>query len=719
MKSLNDKLWIGGWALILNILLLLPQATAAELNFENVFESHSAVLLIVEPETGHILDANKAASQFYGYSRIELKQMNIQDVNTLTAEEVANERKLAKKEHRNFFIFRHRLKNGEIKTVEVHSNPYQYMGKTVLLSVIHDISKQRQMQDDLWHYQGRLEQMVDRQTAELKETHQLTVMILLIGIVLLLGLIAALVFAIRKLQEAKKVEQRERQMLDEIIWGTGVGTYEWNVQTGVMKTNKRFLEMVGYKREELEPVTIETWKNLTHPLDLEVALEIIEKTFSKEREFYESEFRMTHKDGSIVWVLSKGNVVEWSQEGKPLRMSGTHTNITSLKQTEVELEKAKKIAEEASLAKSEFLASMSHDLRAPMMGIRGVLGLLRDNKTVVKQESDLLDDLDDMSTRMMSLLDDILDLSKIEAGQLQLDVDAWEPAKIIENIVSLFRPTALKKDIEISTTASQYLGYWCKTDDIRLRQIVSNLVSNAVKYTKSGSVDVDVHIALGEENDRLVIEVKDTGVGISKEKLDGIFDRFTQPLQKGNTQGGRAGLGLAIAHELTEIMGGRLTAKSTPGQGSVFTLSLPVQWAERPVLEHKQDFVIAPLKILMFKANPVNQKVIASMLMRNGHSVSVAEDVEDMLAYAQAERFDVILLDSEMAEDGAFKVIGDIRQKQGPNKDKPIIAFAKLSPKQKWDELTEAGVTSIIAKPVKHERFFAELGRLFGDKKKS
>ncbi len=719
MKPLNDKLWIGVWALILNILVLLPQATAAELTFKNVFETHSAVFLIVEPETGHILDANKAASQFYGYSRIELKQMSIQDVNTLTAEEVANERKLAKKEHRNFFIFRHRMKNGEIKTVEVHSNPYQYMGKTVLLSVIHDISKQRQMQDDLWHYQGRLEQIVDRQTGELEETHQFTVIILSIGIVLLLGLIVALAFAIRKVQEAKKVEQRERQMLDEIIWGTGVGTFEWNIETSAVKANDRFFEMVGYQREELEPITLETWKQLTHPLDLEVALGIIEKTFSKEREFYESEFRMIHKDGSIVWILSKGNVVEWSPDGKPLRMSGTHTDITSLKQTEAELEKARKIAEEASLAKSEFLASMSHDLRAPMMGIRGVLGLLRDNKTVVKQEADLLDDLDDMSTRMMSLLDDILDLSKIEAGQIQLDVDAWEPAKIIENIVSLFRPTALKKDIEISTTASQYLGYWCKTDDIRLRQIVSNLVSNAVKYTKSGSVDVDVHIALGEENDRLVIEVKDTGVGISKEKLDGIFDRFTQPLQKGNVQGGRAGLGLAIAHELTEIMGGRLTAKSTPGQGSVFTLSLPVQWAERPVLEHKQDFAIAPLKILMFKANPVNQKVIASMLMRNGHSVTVAEDVEDILAYAQAESFDVVLLDSEMAEDGAFKVIADIRQKQGPNKDKPIIAFAKVKPKLKWDELMDAGATSIISKPVKHERFFAELRRLFADQKES
>ena len=169
------------------------------------------------------------------------------------------------------------------------------------------------------------------------------------------------------------------------------------------------------------------------------------KHFSGEVEYYDIECRMRHKDGHWVWVQDRGRVVEWTEDGAPLRMSGTHADISERKKMEEELEQAHSVAVQASLAKSNFLANMSHELRTPMMGIRGVLDLLRDNNVVRDQAEDLLEDLDVSSQSLMSLLDDILDISKIEAGKLVLDYSVRSPAKIVKSIVNVFSSAASKR----------------------------------------------------------------------------------------------------------------------------------------------------------------------------------------------------------------------------------------------------------------------------------
>jgi signal transduction histidine kinase len=216
-----------------------------------------------------------------------------------------------------------------------------------------------------------------------------------------------------------------------------------------------------------------------------------------------------------------------------------------------------------------------------MAGIRRVLDLMRENKKFADEESIHLNELDVYSSSLMSLLDDVLVLTKIESGQLELDVDAWEPAKIVQNIVSLFRPNALEKGVNITTNANQYLNYWCKTDDIRLRQILANLVDNAVKFTDQGQVDVHMQIDMAQEKDRLIIEVSDNGKGISKDKQKTIFNRFAQTDQSTSNKLAGTGLGLVIARELTTMMGGHLALKSKLGEGTKVTVSLPVVWAER------------------------------------------------------------------------------------------------------------------------------------------
>ncbi len=709
------KTLVARLGVILFLTICLPIPGHAQVTFDEFFHEHNAVFLAIVPKNGKIVAANQAAADFYGYTRAALESMSIQQINALTAEEVAEERIRAKKESRNFFIFRHRLKNGDIKTVEVHSKPFTLEGQAVLISVIHDISKQRSMQEDLWHYQSQLEKMVDRQTEKLTKSHRVTVSILVGGILILCVLLFLLMNALRQQKSAKKLAQYEHERLNEIIWSTNIGTWEWTIPTGEVKINKRFAEMLGYTVEEMEPISIDTWLSNTQPDDLEIARGLINETFSRKRNYYETEFRMLHKDGGFVWVSSKGNVVEWAKDGQPYRMSGTHTDITERKKMDEEFAKAKRIAEEANHAKSEFLATMSHELRTPMMGIRGVLDLLRHNDKIVKLEGGLLDDLDVSSQSLMTLLDDILDLSKIEAGQLQLDVNAWEPAKIIENTVSLFRPMALKKDIDISTNAHEHLGYWCKTDDIRLRQVLSNLISNAVKFTESGSVNVDLDVELGEESDRLIIQIKDTGLGIPVDQQRNIFSRFVQADQSTTRKFGGTGLGLAIAKELTEMMGGNLRVKSKPGEGSVFTASLPVMWAEKPEETSVKSNSIQPLKILLAEDNLINQKVVSSMLERNGHAVSVVGDGRQAVDTCRLHEFDVILMDILMPEMDGMEATRRIRRGDGPNKDKPIVAFTADAIKEHREMFTLAGISGIVIKPVKYEVLIEEISKLIGD----
>jgi len=291
-------------------------------------------MLMIEPDSGAILDANAAAQSFYGYDRATLRSMAVQDLNQLTPAQVQAERQLAKKEDRNFFIFRHALADGSIRTVEVHSTPLAFRGRPALLSIVHDISADRERQEELWHYKNRLEEMVDVKSAELTVAHQ-TRNRWMLALVVTLGLsLVAVVFLFLERNAAHRRLRSSEQRLREIIFGTNVGTWEWNVQSGEAAYNERWAEIIGYRLEELAPTTTETWERLAHPDDVKKSQAKLEEVFAGKVPAYDCEIRMRHKDGRWVWVLDRGRVVEWTRDGAPLRMSGTHADITQLKESE-------------------------------------------------------------------------------------------------------------------------------------------------------------------------------------------------------------------------------------------------------------------------------------------------------------------------------------------------------------------------------------------------
>ncbi len=279
----GDVVWTGYLTEITNLKRAEENLKESEERFRLMFEKNEAIMLLVEPDSGAIVDANDAAAGYYGYRRETLGEMSITDINCLPPEEISIEIQRAKHEERNYFVFPHRLSNGETRTVEVYSSPIYLKGRTTLFSIVHDVT-QRNL--------------------------------------------------------AEKLLSESRDQLALAIEGSGAGLWDWRVQTGETIFNERWAQILGYTLNELAPTDINTWLNLAHPEDLKKSDELLQRHFAGEIPNYEFESRMKHKDGHWVWVLDRGRVTQWDREGKPIRMTGTHLDITDQKRVEDNLANA-------------------------------------------------------------------------------------------------------------------------------------------------------------------------------------------------------------------------------------------------------------------------------------------------------------------------------------------------------------------------------------------
>lgn len=316
----------------------LPSVAQADHDvFEEVFNKHHVVMLLIDPKTGKIVRANQAAERFYGYAQPQLEAMKIQQINALSAEAVAEERALAAKENRNYFIFRHRIASGEVFTVEVSSVPMRYNDQMLLFSIIRDISAMREAEDALWHYQNKLEEMVEVQLTELQASeHSLRVLLLAIILLLIVGA-AGLMVMLQKSKLMGRALTHEKQRLDEVIWSTNVGTWEKYIPSGHVVINDRWAEMLGYQLHEVIPLNHSSRKEFIHPDDLEKSDRLLQKHYQGDSEMYVCEMRLRHKLGHWVWVMDHGKIVERDFLGKPLRMVGTHLDISEQKKASEQL----------------------------------------------------------------------------------------------------------------------------------------------------------------------------------------------------------------------------------------------------------------------------------------------------------------------------------------------------------------------------------------------
>ncbi len=405
----------------------------------------------------------------------------------------------------------------------------------------------------------------------------------------------------------------------------------------------------------------------------------------------------THRFGDRVSVESEDEL--------GVLANSFNAMLSEIERRDAELVLAKDKAEEATRLKSEFLANMSHEIRTPMNGVLGMISLVLDRCSDAEEREQLLV-AQTASLSLITLLNGILDLSKMEAGRMTIEVIDFDLPSLVKEAVRMFDLEVRGKNLRHTLTVAPDCPEWVRGDPVRLRQVLINLVGNAIKFTLEGSVQVTVAVP----NQSLVrFAIQDTGIGVAPEKLNSIFDAFTQADGSHTRRFGGTGLGLTITRRLVNLMGGRLWAESEAGQGSCFYVELPLERCAKPLLTMDAATASpsrADLEVLVAEDNPVNQKVITSMLKRQGWTITLAQNGEEAYRYFLGSRFDLILMDVQMPEVDGFEATGLIRREEarraecGAEARTPIIALTAHASESQQQQCLTAGMDLVITKPV-------------------
>ncbi len=454
---------------------------------------------------------------------------------------------------------------------------------------------------------------------------------------------------------------------------------------------------------------------------------VIEKLLEGETDKERISYRrlLNDKDGHPVFIEADCAVVVDASTGSPSGVVMSARDVTERVELELLLTRARSSAEKAARAKSEFLANMSHEIRTPMNGVLGFAEMLREGD--LSDENRRHADMIVQSGRsMMMLLNDILDLSKIEAGQVGITNEPVDLLATISECAALYRPSAEKKGLQLNfSMAGDSAGLaqdedanglcpWIMTDGLRLRQIVLNLVGNAIKFTELGQVEINVS---GDE-EKLSIEITDTGIGICETRLETIFAPFTQGEGDTARRFGGTGLGLSISRQLAELLGGTINVESKDGEGSTFRLTLPANYTEPAVPEPCEDEPFEPsmltqsASILLVEDHDVNRLLVSEMLERCGQAVATAHDGNEAIAMVidsimRGKPYDLILMDIQMPGCDGYAATRAIRLEGITPDELPIIALTANAFPEDLAAARDAGMQAHLAKPL----VFSDLAR--------
>jgi len=547
---------------------------------------------------------------------------------------------------------------------------------------------------------------------------------------------------ITKASERENTIKKSEQRFSLAMQGANDGLWDWNMTGDDVYYSHRWKEMLGYEENELEN-KLSTWEELVHPEDKDPTYEEINEYIQGKKEKFEKEIRMRHKDGHYINILSRAFVSRDGETGEPIRLVGTHIDMTARKQYEeqlseqkntlekrvkqrtneleslnVDLMHAKDIAENASKEKSNFLANMSHEIRTPMNGIIGLTDLALRTDLDDKQR-EYLTKLRSSADILLHILNDILDFSKIEAGKFELENKVFRIYSVIQSVLDIFNVKAKEKGLKLILEYDDALPEFVMGDSVRVTQILSNLISNAIKFTEKGQVTLEVRSS--GKNDYIDFSVCDTGIGINRDQQAKLFDSFTQADSSTSRKYGGTGLGLAISQNLVNLMKGEIELDSEPGQGSCFKFMLYLPKESGRGVKKKADnekqggylsLVLQNKHVLLVEDTLINQLIAKELLTQAGMEVDIANNGKEAVEMAGDKTYDIIVMDIQMPVMDGYEATKEIRKLES-YQQVPIVAMTANALKEDKTRSHEAGMNGHITKPLDTDNVVTRLESFF------
>ncbi len=505
-----------------------------------------------------------------------------------------------------------------------------------------------------------------------------------------------------------------RARLERMTLGSTDGFFDYDAGAGTVWYSPRVHEMLGYDASEPLPQQLTA---LSPPEDHERIVSAVRRHFADDTP-YDETFRTRHRNGEWRWLRARGRC-ERDTAGKPIRFSGSIQDITAQREAQAALIAAKEAAAAASRAKSEFLANMSHEIRTPMNGVLGMTELLLDTPLEPVQR-EFAETIRTSATSLLGILNDILDFSKIEAGKLEIEQVEMDVRQCVEDVGTMMAVQAAAKNLELIVNVDPAIPELVLGDPHRLRQILTNLAGNAVKFTQQGEIVIEA-LAVAVQAGRVLMhfEVRDSGAGMTPEVISRLFRPFVQADASTTRHYGGTGLGLSIVKRLVELMGGQVGVVSQPGKGSTFTFTLPcplVETVARPAAPEP----VSPRerRVLVVDDNETNQRVLRGQLRPAGYAVETVSSGEAALrqlvdSARAGHRFDVVIADDRMPDcDGAQLAM---RVRSLPELgDTQLVMLTSLDRHGNVERLQEIGFAGYLTKPVRGRELRACLERVLG-----
>jgi PAS domain S-box-containing protein len=557
---------------------------------------------------------------------------------------------------------------------------------------------------------ARIEELVNERTSELSRANSL----LAVGI---------------KQREAVEERLRESRRFAESIaeHSTSIIYVLDVIKRTIAYSNRHVAEFLGYSAEEIEKMGASLLGTVVHPDDVGMMLANLEEFKRiKDGQVIETQARCRHASGEWRWVWIREVVFKRAADGTPQQILGTAQDVTELRAIHEELKRAKEDAEAANQAKSSFLANMSHEIRTPLNAVIGYTDLLRGSSRNL-DPADCVETIGRNARHLLELLNDILDISKIESGHMPVEISSVDLPALAAEINQMMRPQAEAKSLRFNFTAADLIPQFILTDRLRLRQILLNLIGNAIKFTENGGVQIRLSSsATGPDQSdgriEMRFEVSDTGIGMTGEQIGQLFRPFSQTDGSTTRRFGGTGLGLAISKRLAEMMNSTIAVRSEEGVGSTFTLVMSVdippgvsmlrELPETPAQAAESANIAAEIslrgKVLLAEDGRDSQRLISAILTDTGVKVVFAETGKQAVHLAQTERFDLILMDVQMPILDGYSASARIRSFDPRI---PIIVLTAHATAEDRAKSLAAGCSEFITKPFDTDQLLLALAK--------